>query len=119
MLHQPVAIFLGQVDDFWNEQHLGSRSFRVQRRAHLLEHKPLVGGVLIDDDKAALRLRDDVVFVQLRPRGPKREARRLRSCGRSLVHFLWLRPRGGHGHVVKARLARFRKLHVAGNGKRP
>jgi hypothetical protein len=37
----------------------------MQRLAHFLEHEPLVGGVLVDDDKPVLRLGNDVVFVDL------------------------------------------------------
>jgi len=35
-----------------------------------------VGGVLVDDDDAVRRLRDDVGLVQLRPGGAERRLRR-------------------------------------------
>ena len=49
----------------------------MQRIAHLFEHQPLMRGMLVDDDEAVFRLRDDVVLVQLRPCRSKRIHHRL------------------------------------------
>ncbi|MOA04395.1 hypothetical protein D3C78_1239460 [compost metagenome] len=120
MIHQPVAILFRQIDDFRDEQHLRRWTPGMQCIAHFLKHQPLMRGMLVDDDKAVLRLGDDVVLVQLRPRGAERVKHRFRRGARGgLVNLPRLGPRRRHGDVGKARLHRLGKLHVPGNRKRP
>ena len=71
MCHQPVAVLFRQVDDLRDEQGLRGQPSGVERLAHRLEHQPFVRRMLVDDDEPVVRLRHDVVLVQLRPRSPQ------------------------------------------------
>lgn len=68
---QSVAIVLGQIDDFWNEQRLRRDRPRIQPLAQGFEHQPFMRRMLIDDDEPVRRLGDDIVLMQLRAGGPQ------------------------------------------------
>ena len=79
------------------------------RRALALQalvDEALVGGVLVDDDDAVLRLRDDVGAVDLRPRRAERG-----------VGGLGLPEEGAH--VRRGRKSRERRLLRLGKARRP
>ena len=62
---------LVQLDHGGDQQYLAGDAGLRQRRFHPLIDQPLMGRMLIDDDQAVGCLRDDVGFVQLRPRSPQ------------------------------------------------
>ena len=75
-----------EVDHLGQQQALARHPARDESRLHALVDQALVGGVLVDQDQARLRLRHDVAVVQLRARGAERIAlqRDIVECGRAV-----------------------------------
>jgi len=69
MIEQPRGVFGGHLHHLGDQQRLRGDARLGHLRLEPLVDKPLVRGVLIDDDHAMGGLRDDVVLVDLRPRG--------------------------------------------------
>ncbi len=76
----------------------------MQRLAHRLEDQPLMRGMLVDDDKAVLGLRDDVVFVDLRPGGAERITRRRFGARRGLLQVCACGSARAAGMPVRRRM---------------
>ena len=72
---EPVGVDRIEIDDLRDEQQLARDPGRRALALQALVDEALVGGVLVDDDDAVLRLRDDVGAVDLRPRGAERAPR--------------------------------------------
>ncbi len=80
---QPLGRSLLQTDHLGDQQELTRDAGFSHLLFHSLIHQPLMCGVLIHDDDAVLRLRDDVGGVELRARCTEREGdvrRSKRSC---------------------------------------
>jgi hypothetical protein len=75
---EPVAFWLVEFDHFGDEQRLArdcAASLCIGAgRAHPLEHEPLVGSVLVHDDKSIFGLGNDVGRCHLPAGNPKRVA---------------------------------------------
>ena len=63
---------LVEFDDLREQKRLTRHGSAFPRRAHPLEHQPLVRGMLVDDDEAILGLCDDVGRRNLSPRHAER-----------------------------------------------
>ena len=63
---------LVEIDDGGDQQHLSRDAGLLALAFELLVDEALMRRVLVDDDEAVARLRDDVGFVQLRARGAER-----------------------------------------------
>ena len=57
---EPVAGGLVELDHLGEQQRLAGDAAVRHRPAHPLEHQPLVGGVLVDEDQPVLGLGDDI-----------------------------------------------------------
>jgi hypothetical protein len=72
-----------EIDDFGHQQRLGGDAGAVACRLQALVDQALVGGMGIDDHQPVARLGEDVVVVELGPRGAERAVERLgrrRAC---------------------------------------
>ena len=74
----PVAGGLVELDHFGQQQRLAGDAAIGHRPAHPLEHQPLVGGVLVDEDEAVLGLGDDIGGGDLAAGDAEREGLRPR-----------------------------------------
>ncbi len=89
-----------EIDDFRDQQHLSGDAGGVALALQPLIDEALMSRVLVDDDDAVLRLRDDVGAVNLRAR---RAERRRVGYGVAFAHAWRGYPRTARQNSEKAR----------------
>ena len=70
---QAVDIFFRQIDNIRYQQHLRGHILAGQRGFEPFVNKPLMGGMLIDNDQTVPGLRDNIIFMNLGAGDPKRK----------------------------------------------
>src|SRR5262249_20983288 len=104
---------LVELDDLRNEQDLPRNTGFIDRCFHAFIDDALVCGMLIDDHKAVLRLRDDVGLVHLRACSTKRPVDlvggRLETCNAGI---------GGRVSNITGGLGGFRETGSSGTRRR-
>ena len=86
-LNHPRRICRRKFNDFRDQQRLRRNPVFGHLPLQPLVDKPFMGRMLVNDDHASVRLRDDVILMHLRPRRAQRVA--------LAAHLLWFKPRRG------------------------
>src|SRR6185437_16497667 len=81
------SVGLVELDHFGEEEELALDAAIAEMLLHPLVDEAFMRGVLVDDDDAALGLRDDIGVVKLRPRGAERIMFERRGAGLGRRHL--------------------------------